>query len=158
MACRLDGAKPSSEPRLEYCKSDPWLTNVSKILIEIQTFIEENTFENVVCEMLSISSRPQCVLLKWSHGKHLNTPWVIASRIFHEIYSYFSISFAALSVLCKGNSPVTVIICNAYPLTNVVPICYLKHTHTYIYIYTYICICIYIIFMHYILFFATEMA
>ena len=28
-------------------------------------FIEENTFENVVCEMLPISSRPQCV--NWYH-------------------------------------------------------------------------------------------
>ena len=53
-------------------------------------------------------------------------------------------TFAALSVLCKGNSPVTVIICNAYPLTNVVPICYLKHTHTYTYIYIYIYIYIHI--------------
>ena len=26
-------------------------------------FIEENTFENVACEMLSISSRPQCVYI-----------------------------------------------------------------------------------------------
>ena len=40
----------------------PLGTNFSEILIEIQTFfIEENTFENVVCEMLFISSRPQCV-------------------------------------------------------------------------------------------------
>ena len=37
-------------------------TNFSDILIEIQTFFfEENTFENVVCEMLFISSWPQCV-------------------------------------------------------------------------------------------------
>ena len=28
-------------------------------------FIEENTFENVVCEMLFISSRPQCVIPQW---------------------------------------------------------------------------------------------
>ena len=32
------------------------------MLIEIQTFsFENNVFENVVCEMLSISSGPQCV-------------------------------------------------------------------------------------------------
>ena len=41
----------------------PLGTNFSEILIEIQTFFEENTFENVVCEMLFISSRPQCVNL-----------------------------------------------------------------------------------------------
>ena len=40
----------------------PLGTNFSEILIEIQTFFtEENTFENVVCKMLFISSRPQCV-------------------------------------------------------------------------------------------------
>ena len=31
-------------------------------------FIEENTFENVVCEMLSISSRPQCVKVMMSYS------------------------------------------------------------------------------------------
>ena len=36
-------------------------TNHSEILIEIQNiFIEENTLQYVVYEMLSISSRPQC--------------------------------------------------------------------------------------------------
>ena len=41
----------------------PLGTIFSEIVIEIQTFfsIEENTFKNVVCEMLFISSRPQCV-------------------------------------------------------------------------------------------------
>ena len=36
---------------------EPLQTNFSEILIKIQAF-EENTFENVVCKMLSISSRP----------------------------------------------------------------------------------------------------
>ena len=62
MACRLDGAKPLSEPMLEY---HIYGTNFSEILIEIQTvFIEENTFENVVCEILPISTRPQWVNTK----------------------------------------------------------------------------------------------
>ena len=39
MVCRLDGAKPLSQPMLEYCQLGPW---------------EENAFENVVCEMASI--------------------------------------------------------------------------------------------------------
>ena len=46
MACRLDGAKPLSEPMLEYCAN---------------IFIQENVFEGVVCEMAAILSRPQCV-------------------------------------------------------------------------------------------------
>ena len=44
MACRLDGAKPISEPMLEYCLLDPW-----EILTEINTFlIQQNAFDNVV--------------------------------------------------------------------------------------------------------------
>ena len=42
----------------------PLGTNFNDILIGIKTFkkifIQENTFENVVCEMSSILSRPQC--------------------------------------------------------------------------------------------------
>ena len=57
MACHLDGSKPLSEPMLEYWWLDPREQNFNQ---NPNIFIEENTFENVVCEM-SISSRPQCV-------------------------------------------------------------------------------------------------
>ena len=36
-------------------------TNFSEILSEIHAFWSKNAFENVVCEMASILSRPQCV-------------------------------------------------------------------------------------------------
>ena len=63
MDCRLDGAKPLSEPALEYYQLDPWEQIFSEFLTEIQKFsLKKNTFENVVCEMLSISSRPQCIV------------------------------------------------------------------------------------------------
>ena len=57
----------------------PLGTNFSEVLIEIQTFsLKENTFENVVCEMLFISSRPQCVnnVLRtvWSHSSYAWPP------------------------------------------------------------------------------------
>ena len=39
----------------------PLGANLSETAIEIQIFIEENAFENVVCEMSAILSRPQCV-------------------------------------------------------------------------------------------------
>ena len=51
----------------------PWGTNFSEILIGIQTNIQENAFENGVCERASILSRPQCVNInilivdKWHH-------------------------------------------------------------------------------------------
>ena len=37
-------------------------TNLCEILCEIHTFfIKENAFENVICAMAAILSRPQCV-------------------------------------------------------------------------------------------------
>ena len=44
----------------------PWGTNFSEISIGIHTsiFIQENSFENGVCEMASILSRPQCVKMQ----------------------------------------------------------------------------------------------
>ena len=52
MTCRLDGAKPLSEPMLEYCPLDPkeqikfqWNFNRNSNI-----FIQENAFENVVGE------------------------------------------------------------------------------------------------------------
>ena len=60
----------------------PLGTNISEILIEIQTFSLKKMFENVVCEMLYISSRPQCVKppLKLGHG------WVITPTYNDECY------------------------------------------------------------------------
>ena len=60
MACRLDGAKPLSEPMLEIVYSNPrsklqWNLNQNSYI-----FIHENAFENVVCEMVAVLFRPQC--------------------------------------------------------------------------------------------------
>ena len=61
MAWRLFGAKPLPEPMLTYCQLDPgkkcqW--NLSK---NSKIFIQENAFENVVCEMAAILSRGRWV-------------------------------------------------------------------------------------------------
>ena len=51
----------------------PFGTNFSEILIEIQTFsLKKNTFENVVCEISAILSRPQCV--NWTNVDPGATP------------------------------------------------------------------------------------
>ena len=62
MACRLVGAKPLSEPMLEYCKYSN-LTNKlqSNLKRNSYIFIQENSFENVVWKMAAILSQPQCV-------------------------------------------------------------------------------------------------
>ena len=50
----------------------PLGTNFSEILVGIQTFfIQENVLENVVCEMASILSRPQCV--NWYDTSEIST-------------------------------------------------------------------------------------
>ena len=59
MACRLTGAKPSSEPMLDYCylrNKLQWNLNQDSNI-----FIQQNAFESVVCETAAILSRPQCV-------------------------------------------------------------------------------------------------
>ena len=61
MACRLDGAKPQSEPVLEYCEFDLWEQTSVKSLSKLIHFVEENSFENVVCEMSAILPRLQYV-------------------------------------------------------------------------------------------------
>ena len=57
MAWRLDGTKPLSEPMLEYIIN---LTLRNKLQWNLYQnfyiFIQENAFENVVCEMASILS------------------------------------------------------------------------------------------------------
>ena len=63
MACRLVGANPLSEP-IQCWDIAKW-TLRNKLQWNFNRysniFIQENAFENVVCEMASILSRPQCV-------------------------------------------------------------------------------------------------
>ena len=86
-ACRLDGAKPLSEPMLEFCELDPWVQTAVKFESRKKSFHEENAFENV-CEMETIMSWPQCVkqavellliweamMLMWCHRNLVGT-WV----------------------------------------------------------------------------------
>ena len=73
MACRLFGAKPLFEPMLPYCQLDPkeQTSTETKTLTEIHiSSLKKNAFENVVCEISAILSRPQCVnnYYRFSHG------------------------------------------------------------------------------------------
>ena len=73
----------------------PLGTNFSEIFNRNSNiFIEENEFQNIVCEMLSISSRPQCVkdLINWqpsSHSPELNTTQWIQVRIIMLLNSHW---------------------------------------------------------------------
>ena len=56
-------------------------------------FIEENTFENVVCEMLFISSRPQCVN-SLSHGRFIKESkmWILNENFWqHSLHIFCEI-------------------------------------------------------------------
>ena len=61
MTCRLAGAKPLSEPLLEYGWLDPWEQTSVKSQSMFYIFIQENAFENVVRKLSAVLSRPQCV-------------------------------------------------------------------------------------------------
>ena len=54
MACRLVGAKPLSEPKMEFCQLNTWES-------KFKHFHSTKLFKNVVCEIAAILSRLQCV-------------------------------------------------------------------------------------------------
>ena len=58
-AIRLVGARPLSEPMLEYCLFDPEEQTPVTISPKFISSIQENAFETVVCEMANTLSRPQ---------------------------------------------------------------------------------------------------
>ena len=58
MACRLVGAKPLSEPMLEYRYLDPLEQTSVNFDRKYNIFIQENAFESVVCDR-----RPFCLCL-----------------------------------------------------------------------------------------------
>ena len=64
----------------------PLGTNFNEMLIEILTFIHENAFESVVCEMASILSRPQCV-------KHKLSKQLFKQKIKQEYMKKFFLSW-----------------------------------------------------------------
>ena len=95
MACRPDGAKPLSEPMLEY-----WI------------IISENAFENVVWKMAAILSRPQCVKIinhfYFGSGLHdRNAQFLDRTMIFHDFVMNSLILVphvsTILSIISSGN-------------------------------------------------------
>ena len=69
MACRLSGTKPLPEPMLAYGHLDPWEQTPVKFDSKYKTFfINENTFENVVCGMVGIFFRD-----RWQNEKYRST-------------------------------------------------------------------------------------
>ena len=75
MACPLVGAKPLSEPMLEFCHLDHWEPTSVYFDLNSNIFIHENGFESVVCEMGAMLSRPQCL-----NGKPRMTFYTPAQR------------------------------------------------------------------------------
>ena len=63
MAWCLFGAKQLSKSMLEFCQLYPWKKTSVKLYRYLYLFIKDNAFENVVCQMVPILSRPRCVNL-----------------------------------------------------------------------------------------------
>ena len=72
MACLLFGAKPLSEPMLEYWTL--WNKLQWNLNQNLNIFIDENVFENDVCEIAAILSRPQCVKC---YTQYSATCWIL---------------------------------------------------------------------------------
>ena len=105
MACRLIGAKPLSEPMLEYCWLDPWNKLQWNFNRNSESFIQENVFESVVCEMAAILSRPQCVkiwALEYSMQSRSGPPFTndfsIAIQIWWKFHFAITLIFTRRSV------------------------------------------------------------
>ena len=62
MACRLFDAKPLSKPMLGYCQLDPWNKLQWNFNQNTNIFIQENAYENVVCETAAMRHTPLTVL------------------------------------------------------------------------------------------------
>ena len=80
MACRLFGAKPLSKPLLGYCQLDPEEQTSVKSYQNSKFFVQENSSENIVCEMvviLSMISKPQtrCSHV-FAYCMYSRMPWV----------------------------------------------------------------------------------
>ena len=93
MACRLNGAKPLSAQCwniVNWTLGNKLQWNFNR---KSNIFIEENTFENVVCEMASILSRPQCVntLNPEENGHHYTN--IFSSIFLNENYCILIVIF-----------------------------------------------------------------
>ena len=103
MTCRLDGAKPLSEPMLEYLLIGPLRTNFSEILSDIHSF----SCKKMHVKMSSAKWRPFClglnvlrhVLITWKCFRH---QWLLGDKstghwwisITHCITLVFSLLYA----------------------------------------------------------------
>ena len=105
------GAKPLSEPMLIYCCLDSVNKFQGNWNKNAKLFIQENAFENVVCEMATIFSQPQYVKSSLHKPLHCCIWYCV---IFHRVKTVSEVSwwrhqmetFSALLAICAGNSPV----------------------------------------------------
>ena len=75
MACRLTGAKPLSEPKLEYCQLDPSEQYSVKYQSKFIHFHSRKCIWNVVWKLATILPRPQWVKAFKTQSLYLNAWW-----------------------------------------------------------------------------------
>ena len=100
MACRLLGAKLLSEPMVDYvnwilANIFQWKCNQNTTIV-----IDEHARENVVCEMVSILSRSQCVKIYLSNYLKYKPYHVIIGKYRqlpdYYIYKHFNITHCGI--------------------------------------------------------------
>ena len=116
MACRLVGAKPLSEPMLEYCSLDPYEQSSVKFKSELKHFHTRKCLK-----MSSVKWRPFCLGLnvlkllnisKWGLGYKgfqvhlLRCYFPIFLKITKTIVIILSISHSYLTEICGVVNPV----------------------------------------------------
>ena len=104
MVCRLFGAKPLSQPMLDYCPSThgnifQWNLNQNTTIS-----IEDSEFQNVVRKSSAILSRPQCVNdAIWSR-----TPWSCngLSPVRHQVVTWTKADLSSVWPLRTNRSDI----------------------------------------------------
>ena len=95
MAWRLFVAKPLSEPTLVYCQLDHENIFLWNLIWNSKKFIQENARENIVCEMVAILCRPQCVdkVVDKLEFKFKFKCFIFPSQINDIIYNFYVVRF-----------------------------------------------------------------
>ena len=93
MACRLFGAKPLSEPMLNYCQLETCKHISMTFWSNTTVCIEENAFESVICKMASILTLPQCFKFATDPLYHALTGkvWGVCCEKFGEYWLCYNI-------------------------------------------------------------------
>ena len=103
MACRLFSAKPLSEPVVAYYH---WEQISVKFKSRFKHFIQENAFENIVCNVAAVFARPQCVATSFQ-WRHVCSTTCSYKQRWNIKFPHYWVESTDLLTFCDKNPPVT---------------------------------------------------